>query len=49
MGEDHTMTTAGILRESYMTLASPGVWIAAAVGVAMIYAAIRLRRWREEA
>lgn len=48
LDENHTMTTAAILRESYMTLAAPGVWIAAAVGVAMIYAAIRLRRWKDE-
>lgn len=33
---------------SYGTLASPAVWIAAAAGCAMIYGAIRLRRWRDE-
>ena len=37
-----------LLRLSYGTLASPAVWIAAAAGCAMIYGAIRLRRWRDE-
>ncbi|MCA1856388.1 hypothetical protein LE190_10700 [Massilia oculi] len=37
-----------LLGLSYATLASPGVWVAAAVGAAMIYAATRLRRWRDE-
>ena len=39
------MTLLGV---SYSTLASPGVWIAAAIGVAMIAVAVRLRRWRDE-
>lgn len=29
-------------------LSSPGVWIGAAAGIAMIYMAIRLRRWRDD-
>lgn len=37
-----------LLGLSYGTLASPAVWIAAAAGCAMIYGAIRLRRWRDE-
>ncbi|QOY96224.1 hypothetical protein IM543_10595 [Massilia sp. UMI-21] len=37
-----------LLGLSYSTLAHPGTWIAAAVGAGMIYAAIRLRRWRDE-
>ena len=37
-----------LLALSYGTLASPAVWIAAAAGCAMIYGAIRLRRWRDE-
>jgi ABC-2 type transport system permease protein len=37
-----------VLQQSYMTLASPGVWIGAAAGVAMIFVAIRMRRWRDE-
>jgi ABC-2 type transport system permease protein len=34
--------------ESWKTLGRPSVWIGAAVGVAMIFAAIRLRRSRDE-
>ena len=37
-----------VFAQSWMTLASPGVWIGAAVGVAMIFVAIRVRRWRDE-
>ena len=37
-----------LLGISYSTLASPGVWIAAAAGCAMIAGAVRLRRWRDE-
>jgi len=37
-----------LMRESYRTLAAPGVWLGAAAGVAMIAGAIRLRRWRDE-
>jgi ABC-2 type transport system permease protein len=37
-----------MLAQSWMTLAQPGVWIAAAAGVAMLFAAVRLRRWRDE-
>ncbi|WP_374585541.1 hypothetical protein [Pseudoduganella sp.] len=34
--------------EAYASLASPTLWIGVAAGVAMIAAAIYLRRWREE-
>jgi ABC-2 type transport system permease protein len=37
-----------LLGLSYSTLASPGTWVAAAVGAAMIYGAMRLRRFRDE-
>lgn len=37
-----------VLQQSWMTLTSPGVWIGAALGVAMICVAIRMRRWRDE-
>ncbi len=33
---------------SYGVLAKPHIWIGAVAGIAMIYAAIRLRRWRDE-
>jgi len=37
-----------LLGESYRTLATPGVWLGAIAGVAMIFGAIRMRRWRDE-
>src|SRR3546814_719886 len=36
------------LRTTYSVLATPQIWIGAAAGAAMIFAAIRLRRWRDE-
>jgi ABC-2 type transport system permease protein len=39
----------GVLFEaSWMTLATAGAWIGALCGAAMIFGAIRLRRWRDE-
>ena len=37
-----------ILIQSWQALATADLWIGVAVGAAMIYAAIRLRRWRDE-
>jgi ABC-2 type transport system permease protein len=37
-----------MLTQSFGILASPNIWIGAAVGAAMIYGAIRLRRWKDE-
>jgi ABC-2 type transport system permease protein len=31
-----------------MTLLQPSVWVGVVVGAAMIFAAMRLRRWRDE-
>ncbi len=39
----------GLVVQSYATLASPALWIGLAIGAALIAAAIRLRRWREDA
>jgi ABC-2 type transport system permease protein len=39
---------AAIVSQSWRTLAGPDVWLGVAAGVAMILAAIRMRRWREE-
>lgn len=36
------------LRTMYSVLATPQLWIGAATGAAMIFGAIRLRRWRDE-
>ena len=48
INEQYGLNPATLLELSYSTLAQPGTWIAAAVGAAMIYAAMRLRRWRDE-
>ena len=36
------------LRTSYATLLTPQLWIGVVAGAAMIFGAIRLRRWRDE-
>jgi hypothetical protein len=33
---------------NYASLTTPNLWSGVAVGAAMIYAAIRLRRWKDE-
>lgn len=37
-----------MLTQSFAILASPNVWIGAAIGAVMIYGAMRLRRWKDE-
>lgn len=37
-----------LLKQSWMVFGTPSLWIGAVAGVAMIYTAIRLRRWRDE-
>jgi ABC-2 type transport system permease protein len=37
-----------LVTQSYLSLAGPDAWIGVALGVAMLYAAIRMRRWRDE-
>ena len=44
----HQATFGAIFQQSWHTLGDPGVWIGAAAGAAMIFAAIRLRRWKDE-
>lgn len=39
---------ATVVQQSWMTFASPSLWIGAVAGIAMIYIAIRLRRYRDE-
>ncbi|WP_402720842.1 hypothetical protein [Janthinobacterium rivuli] len=46
-GSSH-MTRIDVFSNSWSSLALPAVWLGAAAGAALIYAAIRLRRWREE-
>jgi ABC-2 type transport system permease protein len=48
MENDPTGQISGFFNEAYSSLASPVLWIGVAAGVAMIAAAIWLRRWREE-
>ena len=45
---DGHLNGAILLAHSYSALASPGVWLGALAGAAMIFAAMRLRRWRDE-
>ncbi len=46
--EMHNATFSTIFQQSWHTLGDPGVWIGAIVGAVMIFAAIRLRRWKDE-
>jgi ABC-2 type transport system permease protein len=45
-GDDADFTE--LLAASWQVLGTANLWIGAVLGVAMIYAAIRLRRWRDE-
>ena len=44
----HGVELDTVFQQSWMTLATPGVWIGAAAGIAMIFVAVRMRRWRDE-
>ncbi|KAB8060114.1 hypothetical protein [Janthinobacterium violaceinigrum] len=46
-GGSHMMRI-NVFSNSWSSLALPAAWLGAAAGGAMLYAAIRLRRWREE-
>jgi len=48
MENDPTGQIAGFFNQAYNSLASPALWVGVAAGVAMIAAAIWMRRWREE-
>jgi ABC-2 type transport system permease protein len=39
---------SGLVSQSYMSLAGIDAWIGVAMGVAMLIAAVRMRRWRDE-
>ena len=47
-GTQGAAAMSGIFTQSWMTLATPAVWIAAIAGCGMIFAAARLRRWKDE-
>ena len=44
----HGITQALAPANTYAVLATPAMWIGVAAGAAMIYGAIRMRRWRDE-
>jgi ABC-2 type transport system permease protein len=44
----HGIDMSNVVTQSYMSLAGPDAWIGVAMGVAMLYAAVRMRRWRDE-
>ena len=48
MNQNHSIAMSGIFTQSWLTLAGPSVWVGAIAGAAMIFAAIRLRRWKDE-
>ncbi|WP_332859080.1 hypothetical protein [Janthinobacterium svalbardensis] len=48
MAPGSQMARIDIFANSWSSLAMPAAWLGAAAGAAMIYAAIRLRGWREE-
>ncbi|MGZ3184102.1 MAG: hypothetical protein ACXU8N_16825 [Telluria sp.] len=48
VGAHQVPALATVARLSWQTLASPHALVGAAVGVAMIVAAVRVRRWRDE-
>lgn len=43
-----TMDFGNVFAQSWMTLTGPSVWIGAIAGGLMIFAAMRLRRWKDE-
>ncbi|HTA64787.1 MAG TPA: hypothetical protein VK753_04720 [Xanthomonadaceae bacterium] len=44
----HADDMGALMMQSWNMLATADLWIGVAIGAAMIYAAIRLRRWRDE-
>jgi len=45
---NNTAVMSEVFTHSWMTLGTPAAWFGAAAGAAMIFAAIRLRRWKDE-
>lgn len=44
----HDNPMSSLLSQSWQSLGSPDVWIGVALGAAMIFTAVRLRRWKDE-
>ena len=47
LAQESQLTRFDLFSNSWSSLALPAAWLGVAAGAAMIYAAIRLRRWRE--
>jgi ABC-2 type transport system permease protein len=47
-GAEHTVNAGSIFTQSWLTLLQPDVWVGVVIGGAMIFVAMRLRRWRDE-
>ena len=47
-GADESIELDLLVARSWVSLASPAAWIGAAVGIAMILVAVRMRRWKDE-
>ena len=45
---DRAGNAGSVFTQSWLTLLQPGVWVGVAIGGAMIFMAMRLRRWRDE-
>ena len=45
---EQTVDAGSIFTQSWLTLLQPGVWVGVVIGCAMIFVAMRLRRWRDE-
>ncbi|MEJ7805961.1 MAG: hypothetical protein WKG03_08590, partial [Telluria sp.] len=48
MASNKSMILGDIFTSSWMTLATPQALIGAVAGAAMIFAAMRIRRWKDE-
>ena len=48
LNADRSVDAGSVFVQSWLTLLQPTVWIGVVVGAAMIYGAVRLRRWRDE-
>ena len=46
--DGRAMDFGNVFAQSWMTLAAPSVWVGAIAGGLMIFAAMRLRRWKDE-
>jgi ABC-2 type transport system permease protein len=45
---DHGSSMGRIVTTSWQQFATPDIWIGALAGAAMIYVAMKMRRWKDE-